>query len=842
VSSLSRRLMTVATATLLSAPLLAATPAQAADPVTINLIDINDFHGRIDANTVKFAGTIERVRAESGEANTLFLSAGDNIGASLFASASQQDKPTLDVLNALDLATCTVGNHEFDKGAADLAGRVTDASDFSYLGANVFDKTTGKPALDAYDTFEVSGLTVAVVGAITEETPSLVSPGGIANLTFTDPVEAVNATVTALEALPDPPEVVVAAYHEGAGAGTPDGATLEQEVAAGGAFADIVTKTDSGVDAIYTGHTHKEYAWNAPIPGVAGKTRPVVQTGSYGERIGQVKLSVDSVTGDVVSYSAQNVARVTTDDATLVNTYPRVGEVKTIVDKARAEAAVVGDQPIGTLSADITRAYSGTAAVRDAESTLGGLVADALLSKVSASPAGADIGVVNPGGLRDDLRFAGTTTTGSNKDGVITYAEANAVLPFVNALNTVSLKGASLKQVLEQQWQPTAGTYLQLGLSKNVNYTFDSTRPKDDRITSVLINGEPLDLNRTYKVATFSFLATGGDNFTAFNDGTVADAGLVDYEAWIDYLGSNSPVSPSFAKRAAEVAGVKSSYKAGEQVSLTASRLDLTSLGSPKNTAVTATVTAGDTTTDLGSFPVTAGSATVAFELPVTAIGNATLTLTAAPTGTTVTIPLSVAKLTSATTATMPERAKTGTTFTVETQVASESDVIVPTGTVSVKTGDTVLATTTLEGGKASVPVNASTLTAYEHDLTVSYSGDAAHAASTAPAGTIDIVKGGSGFGAVAVPGTYGTSTTVKLSADPQASGLVYVRRQGHAAPRREELVRHGQGRQGPHPDGRVHHVGRPQEGHRDLRRQQRRQGLADELHREGPPVGTRWA
>ena len=102
-----------------------------------------------------------------------------------------------------------------------------------------------------------------------------------------------------------------------------------------------------------------------------------------------------------------------------------------------------------------------------------------MLAKVEDTPAGADIGVTNPGGLRTDLLYAGTG--GTNTDGVITYAEANSVLPFANTLATVTLSGASFKKVLEQQWQRNAdGTvpsraYLQLGLSKNVHYTFDST-------------------------------------------------------------------------------------------------------------------------------------------------------------------------------------------------------------------------------------------------------------------------------------------------------------------------------------------------------------------------------
>jgi len=237
-----RSLSAVAIGALLSAPVLVAPSAQAADPVDITLVDINDFHGRIDANTTKFATTLEQIRQSAGEANTLFLSVGDNIGASPFASATQQDAPTIDVLNALDLDTSAVGNHEFDRGFADLTGRVADRADFSYLGANVRLKSDGSAALPASDTFTVGGLRLAVVGAVTQETPTLVTPTGISTLTFTDPVDAVNDEVDRLEALPeaDRPDVIVAAYHEGAGAGTPDGSSLAQELAHGGAFADIV--------------------------------------------------------------------------------------------------------------------------------------------------------------------------------------------------------------------------------------------------------------------------------------------------------------------------------------------------------------------------------------------------------------------------------------------------------------------------------------------------------------------------------------------------------------------------------------------------------------------------
>ena len=420
----------------------------------INLLGINDFHGRIDANTVKFAGTVEQLRAEYGDDSTLFLSNGDNIGASLFASSLFQDEPTIDVLNALELAASGTGNHEFDKGAADLTERVSDRADFPYLAANVF--KDGQPLLPGYAVFEVDGVRVGVIGAVTQQTPTLVSKEGIQGIEFRDPVTEVNRVVAEID---DQVDVIVAQYHEGTEL-SGSAATLEQAVAQGGAFAEIVNDTDPAVDAIFTGHTHAEYVWDAPIPGGDG-TRPILQTGSYGANIGQIVLSVDEG-GDVVDYTARNVPRLSAPnadagaalDAELIATYPRVAEVNDIVTAARAEADVVGREPVGSVTADITTAFQeggyvdgvyagGKRDDRSKQSALGGLVADALRETL-ADPerGGADIAVVNPGGLRAELLY--------DADGVITLAEANAVLPFVNNLWTTTLTGEQLRVMFEQ--------------------------------------------------------------------------------------------------------------------------------------------------------------------------------------------------------------------------------------------------------------------------------------------------------------------------------------------------------------------------------------------------------
>ncbi|MBD8078813.1 ExeM/NucH family extracellular endonuclease [Cellulosimicrobium arenosum] len=653
---------------------------------TIDLLGINDFHGRIEPyvtnrdtgvvtnNTLSFAGTIEELRAENPD-GTVFLSSGDNIGASLFASSSQDDQPTIDVLNALELASSAVGNHEFDKGFDDLAGRVTDEADWSYLGANVYAKGTQDPALPEYDVLDVDGVRVGVIGAVTVETPTLVTPAGIADLDFGDPVEAVNRVAAQLQDGDESngeADVLVAMYHEGAGAGTPDGATLEDELAAGGAFASIVEDTDASVDAILNGHTHKQYAWEAPVPGDETRTRPVIQTGSYGENIGHITLEIDTATDDVVSYDVVNVPRTSTPWEELAQTYPRVQAVKDVLDPALAEAEVIGSQPVGEVTQDITTAFTGGSYVdgvyvappvtvpptggrddRASESALGNLVANSLRDTL-ADPdrGGADLGVVNPGGLRNELYYG--------DDGVITYAEANAVLPFVNNLWTVTLTGEQVVEMLEEQWQTDANgnrpsrPYLALGLSDNVSWTASSADPNaapGDNVLSVTIDGEPVDPAGEYRVATFSFLATGGDNFRVFTQGTDAsDSGLIDRDAWIAYLQDNSPVSPSFARSRVVVDELPGPVDAGEDVSVALSHLDLTSLGSPLNTEVTGYLVARDDEFDpaspgqpAGTATVTDGAATLTASVPDDAAEGAyDLWVVADPSGTVTRVPVTV--------------------------------------------------------------------------------------------------------------------------------------------------------------------------------------------------------
>ena len=530
----------------------ACTPAE-----TLSLINFNDFHGRLAPeypDTIGVVGDIEKLRAEAGEENSLLLSAGDNIGGSLFPSFSQDDDPAIEFLNAIELDAAAVGNHEFDRGYADLRERIDGGGErtqagFPYLGANVYGAGTQDPVLEEYATFEKAGVQVAVIGAVTGATAGMVSPAGIEDIEFGDPVEAVNRVAAQLsdgDESNGEADIIIAEYHDGG----PSSGDLDSNMANAN-FEKMSTQTSPEVDAIFQGHTHQEYAYDAPIEGT-DRTRPVLQAKSYFEALGHVQLEIDAE-GNVCSYTAENIeSTMTADEA--ADQYPRAAAAAQILERTLNEASVIGSQVVGEATAPITRATGADGSEnRLAESTLTNMVAQQFKEVLGNEDANF-IGIQNPGGTRDDIDA-----------GEITYEEAAKVLPFANSLMTTELTGAQFKTVLEQQWQrdengePLAEgrPFLALGLSDNVTYTYDESREMDDRITGIWINGEPIDPEATYTVGSGNFLIDGGDQFYELANGANrTDTGRVDLEAWTEWLESNSPLSPDFARRGVSVTDV----------------------------------------------------------------------------------------------------------------------------------------------------------------------------------------------------------------------------------------------------------------------------------------------
>ena len=518
---------------------LAAQPRATADPdgctpaSTVSLFTYNDFHGRL-ANAAALFTPVERARAAQGDAQVALISSGDDIGGSTFESMADDDNPTLKVMAAAGLSARTVGNHEFDKGWSDVAGRVNSAvPGVDLLGANVYLKGTRQVAspLKAYTTFKIGDLDVAVIGAVTGDLPSVVSPTGISDLTIGDPVEAVNETVSQL---PEGIDLVIASIHEGAPTGNGTG---DEQAAASPNFQRMWTGIDPRVQVVLNGHTHQTYSWTND------KGQLFTQAGSYAAALNELKAGV---TADGALCGISNTT-TKIDPAVSDTNLPRIREITDIVSVAVAKADEIGAKVIGQATEAISTP-TGNSNVRDVESPMSNMVAQ-MFREVLGNDDPDFIGLQNPGGTRDSFDA-----------GEITYKEAALALPFANTLMTTQLTGAQFKTVLEQQWQRNdrgeipSRPFLRLGTSSNVSYTYDESRPEGDRITSIFVGGSPIDPDRLYTVASTSFLIAGGDNFWELAKGTgTRDTGRVDLEAWTGWVKDKQVLSPSYVKRGLSV-------------------------------------------------------------------------------------------------------------------------------------------------------------------------------------------------------------------------------------------------------------------------------------------------
>ncbi|HEX7350215.1 bifunctional UDP-sugar hydrolase/5'-nucleotidase [Brachybacterium sp.] len=565
-------------------PMSGAVAAEPGDQVT--LMGFNDFHGAI-GGARGLVCQVETVRAEGTP--SVLISAGDNVGGSAFESAVANDEPTIDVLNAMGVDATAIGNHEYDQGIDDLQERIEPGTEFPDLAANVYD-AEGNRVHEAYTVVEKDGLNIAVIGAVTTKTVGKVSPAAIEGLTFGDPVDAVNDVVQEMEAEGIEYDVLVASYHEGASANAEPGVAPANTDPI---FDKIAGETSPEVDAIFNGDSHRTYHYNAPVPGQDGEERPIIQTGASAAYLGTATLELGEdgdwdIVGepelrDTALAEADEEAGTPREECGVSNDV--IANVEEIAQDAIDQAAVVGAEPVGSIASDITTSWDDSKAgyvdgIRTASapvgnqattkgdnrmrhSAAGDMLADSM--KWYLEDAGLDgehevIGFMNPGGIRAELW---DQAAGAEGDGVVTYAEANSMVPFGNTLNSGEVTGAQFAQMLEEQWQRSADggevdegdePFLAFSVSENVEYVFDSTRERDDRIIDIRVNGESIDPDATYTIVTASFLFEGGDNMWALSEAQdVRDSGVLDRDAFIQYLEANPELDPSFGQRQLEL-------------------------------------------------------------------------------------------------------------------------------------------------------------------------------------------------------------------------------------------------------------------------------------------------
>ncbi|MFI1954788.1 bifunctional metallophosphatase/5'-nucleotidase [Streptomyces xinghaiensis] len=548
--------------------------------VDVQLLSFNDFHGNLqppagssgqvthvhedgttektDAGGVEYLATSLR-EARKGNRYSVTAAAGDMVGASPLLSGLFHDEPTIEAMNKVGLDVAGVGNHEFDEGRAELArlqnggchpqegcfedGKVFEGADFPYLAANVTDEKTGKPVLKPYTIWKRGDVRIGFIGVTLEDTPDIVSAEGVKGLKFHDEAETVNKYARILER--KGVKSVVALIHEGGAPASPaynyDCDSPGPGDGISGPIAGIAGKITSRVDALVTGHTHQAYACTIPDP--SGTPRTVTSAASFGKLYTDTTLTYDRRTRDIVRTGVSSANHVVRRDQ------PKAADMTALIERWNTIAAPVANRPVGHIATDIPGRGAGTP-----ELPLGDLIADAQLEAMApADKGGAELALMNPGGIRSDLAYA---ASGSEGDGVVTYGEAFTVQPFTNMLTAVGLTGEQLLTALRQQVSGSNEASPKiLQISEGLTYTLDLTRSGADRIVtdSVRLNGEPIDPQRTYRVAMNEFLAGGGDGFAVFKEATDKYVGNSDLDAFTAYLGAHSsaeaPLAPPKADR-----------------------------------------------------------------------------------------------------------------------------------------------------------------------------------------------------------------------------------------------------------------------------------------------------
>ncbi|MGB8981824.1 MAG: bifunctional metallophosphatase/5'-nucleotidase [Anaerolineales bacterium] len=527
------------------------TRAETAGTVEVQILALNDFHGNL-LPPGKSVGGVEYLAAHIDNLrqlnpNTVVVSAGDLIGVSPLLSALFHDEPTIEAFNLIGLDFSAVGNHEFDEGVHELLrmqaggchpvdgcqdGDGFEGADFLYLAANVTWKDNDQPVFPAYEVRTFEGVPVAFIGVTLEGTPTLVK-ADISEVNFLDEAEAVNALVPELKE--QGIETIVALIHEG-GAQTPRTSGYNECVDISGPIVDIVNNLNDEVDLVISGH--EPFAYNCVID-----DKVVTHALFFGRLLTRIDLTISLRTHDVVAVAAEN--REVTHDVAADS------RMTALIERYKSIAAPFENRVVGAITADVTRATNAAG-----ESALGDVIADAQLDATDDPGSGeAVVAFMNPAGLRADLTYVSSPV--AEGDGNMTYLEIYTVQPLGYSLVTMTLTGAQIDTLLEQQFEDCSQTRRDriLQVSAGFTYSWSLSAPPCDKVdpATIMINGVQVDPAASYRVTVNSFLAKGGDRFTVFLEGTDRRGGDVDVDALEKYIAANSPVPPGPQDRITQV-------------------------------------------------------------------------------------------------------------------------------------------------------------------------------------------------------------------------------------------------------------------------------------------------
>ena len=523
---------------------------QTAAPVDLRILAINDFHGYLrpppggiaiadPADKTKkitvAAGGAEHMatlvkQLREGHSNTIFVAAGDLIGASPFLSAMFHDEPTIESLSMMGLAMSSVGNHEFDEGKDELLRMQNGGchpvdecqgphpftgAKFRYLAASTIEKSTGKTVLPAYEIREFDGIPVAFIGLTLKGTPNIVSPVGVAGLEFRDEAETVNALMPELKARGV--EAIVVLIHEG---GLPTG-DYNECPGISGPIVDIVKKFDQ---------RGRRRGHRPHPPGLCLRDRRPARHLGRQIRHARHRDRPQARSRHARRHQRQGRQHHRPHRRRLPRTPSRPRCSKSY-DRL---AAPIANRPAGSVTETLSRVPNDAG-----ESALGDIIADAQLAATrAATNGGAVIAFTNPGGVRTDIARQG------RRRGDLCRPVRQPAVPQPAGDADADRKadqghaGAAMARS-EAAADPAGLERLQLCLGRRKA----GRRAHRRRADGAERRSRSIPPRAIASPSTI-FWSVGGDGFTVCTDGTAPQIGIYDVDALYAYFRANSPIAP----------------------------------------------------------------------------------------------------------------------------------------------------------------------------------------------------------------------------------------------------------------------------------------------------------
>ncbi|EBP3362672.1 bifunctional UDP-sugar hydrolase/5'-nucleotidase [Salmonella enterica subsp. enterica] len=503
----------------------------------ITILHTNDHHGHFWRSEYGEYGLaaqktlVDSIRKEvAQEGGSVLLLSGGDINTGVPESDLQDAEPDFRGMNLIGYDAMAVGNHEFDNPLTVLRQQEKWAK-FPFLSANIYQKSTGERLFKPWAIFTRQDIKIAVIGLTTDDTAKIGNPEYFTDIEFRKPAEEAKVVIQELN-MNEKPDVIIAATHMGHydngdhGSNAPGDVEMARSLPAGSLAMIVGGHSQDPVCMASENKKQVNYVPGTPCAPDKQNGIWIVQAHEWGKYVGRADFEFRNGEMKMVNYQLIPVnlkKKVTWDNgkSERVLYTPEIAENPQMLslltpfqNKGKAQLEVKIGSVNGLLEGDRSK-------VRFVQTNMGRVILAAQIART-----GADFGVMSGGGIRDSI-----------ESGDITYKSVLRVQPFGNIVVYADMSGKKVIDYLTAvaQMKPDSGAYPQFA---NVSFV-----AKEGKLTDLKIKGEPIDPAKTYRMATLSFNATGGDGYPRIdNKPGYVNTGFIDAEVLKEFIQQNSPL------------------------------------------------------------------------------------------------------------------------------------------------------------------------------------------------------------------------------------------------------------------------------------------------------------